>query len=83
LTGFLKAGAKLNTILTNLSVPRDADDERAPSERRMDALDQICTKVLGMVSTDNGIRRTSSSPSKPIRSGRWPTCRPQGLSTSI
>lgn len=51
LTGFLdiETGAKLNTILKNLSVPRDADDERVPAKRRMDALDQICTTVLGTV----------------------------------
>jgi hypothetical protein len=59
LTGFLdiETGAKLDTILKNLSVPRDSDDGRAPSERRMDALDQICTTVLehGLPS-DNGIR---------------------------
>ena len=58
-TGFLdiETGAKLNTILTNLSVPRDADDQRSPSERRMDALDQICTTVLEHgLPADNGIR---------------------------
>ena len=59
LTGFLdiETGAKLKTILTNLSVPRDADDQRTPSERRMGALDDICTTVLehGLPS-DNGIR---------------------------
>ena len=44
LTGFLdiETGAKLNTILKNLSVPRDANDDRTSSERRMGALDQIC-----------------------------------------
>ena len=59
LTGFLdiETGAKLNTILRNLSVPRDADDRRAPSERRMDALDQICTGILeNGLPADNGIR---------------------------
>ncbi len=58
-TGFLdiETGAKLNTILKNLSVPRDADDDRAPSARRMDALDQICTAVLEHgLPADNGIR---------------------------
>ena len=58
-TGFLdiETGAKLNTILKNLSVPRDAEDERAPSVRRMDALDEICSTVLehGLPS-GNGIR---------------------------
>ena len=59
LTGFLdiETGAKLNTILKNLSVPRDADDGRAPSERRMDALDTVCTAVLEHgLPADNGIR---------------------------
>jgi hypothetical protein len=58
-TGFLdiETGAKLNTILKNLSVPRDADDGRVPSTRRMDALDQICTTVLEHgLPADNGIR---------------------------
>ena len=58
-TGFLdvETGAKLNTILKNLSVPRDADDDRLPAQRRMEALDRICTTVLehGLPS-DNGIR---------------------------
>jgi len=59
LTGFLDiaTGAKLNTIVRNMSVPRDADDHRAPSERRMDALDEICTSVLDNgLPADNGIR---------------------------
>ena len=59
LTGFLdiETGAKLDTILRNLSVPRDADDDRAPSQRRMEALDQICTTVLEHgLPADNGIR---------------------------
>jgi uncharacterized protein DUF222/HNH endonuclease len=59
LTGFLdiETGAKLSTILNNLSVPRDADDDKAPSERRMDALDTICTTVLEHgLPADNGVR---------------------------
>ena len=58
-TGFLdiETGAKLNTILRNLSVLRDADVDRAPSARRMDALDDLCTTVLqNGLPTDNGIR---------------------------
>ncbi len=58
-TGFLdvETGAKLDPILRNLSVPRDADDQRSPADRRMDALDQLCTSALehGLPS-DNGIR---------------------------
>jgi hypothetical protein len=59
LTGFLdiETGAKLNTILRNLSVPRDGDDQRPPSGRRMDALDDLCTTVLEHgLPADNGIR---------------------------
>ena len=59
LTGFLdiETGAKLDTILKNLSVPRDGDDDRPPSERRMGALDDICTTVLEHgLPADNGIR---------------------------
>ena len=59
LTGFLdiETGAKLDTILRNLSVPRDAQDDRPPSQRRMDSLDQICTTVLEHgLPADNGIR---------------------------
>jgi hypothetical protein len=59
LTGFLdiETGAKLNTIVQNLSVPRDAGDDRSPSQRRMDAFDQICTSVLeNGLPADNGIR---------------------------
>jgi hypothetical protein len=58
-TGFLdiETGAKLNTILRNLSVPRDGDDQRPPSERRMDALDDLCTSVLEHgLPADNGVR---------------------------
>ena len=58
-TGFLdiETGAKLNTILQNLSVPRDAADDRSPSVRRMDALDQICSAVLEHgLPADNGVR---------------------------
>ncbi len=59
LTGFLdiETGAKLDAILKNLSVPRDGGDERSPAERRMDALDEMCTRVLGNgLPSDNGIR---------------------------
>ena len=58
-TGFLdiETGAKLNAILGNLSVPRDASDDRSPSQRRMEALDLICTSVLEHgLPADNGIR---------------------------
>lgn len=58
-TGFLsiETGAKLKALLDNLSVPRDADDERSAAHRRMDALDEIVTRDLqhGLPS-DNGVR---------------------------
>lgn len=59
LTGFLdiETGAKLKTILKNHSVPRDSGDTRAPAQRRMDALDDLCTKTLEQgLPADNGIR---------------------------
>jgi hypothetical protein len=59
LTGFLDTatGAKLKTILDNLSVPRDGADDRRASERRMDALDELCTATLEHgLPADNGVR---------------------------
>ncbi len=59
LTGFLdiEVGAMLDTVLRNLSVPRDAGDDRSPAERRMDGLPQLLKGVLehGLPS-DNGVR---------------------------
>ena len=78
LTGFLdvEIGAKLNTILQKMSVPRQAGDGRAPSERRMDALDQICTTVLehGLPS-DHGVRPHINLPTttRHLRSTRLPS----------
>lgn len=59
LTGFLniETGAKLKAILANLSVPRDAGDERSASQRRMDALGAVCDGVLEHgLPADNGVR---------------------------
>jgi len=59
LTGFLdiEVGAMLDTVLRNLSVPRDAGDDRSPADRRMDGLELFLRKTLehGLPS-DNGIR---------------------------
>ena len=59
LTGFLdiETGAKLNTILTNLSVPRDARTTAAPSSGGWTPSTEICTTVLEHgLPADNGIR---------------------------
>lgn len=57
--GFLNitTGAKLKQVLDTLGAPRDADDQRPGSERRIDAFDRMLTGVLesGMPS-DKGIR---------------------------
>ena len=59
LTGFLdiEVGAMLDTVMGNLSVPRQAGDDRTPAERRMDGLEVFLRKTLehGLPS-DNGIR---------------------------
>jgi hypothetical protein len=59
LTGFLdiEVGAMLDAVLRNLSVPRDAGDDRSPADRRMDGLEQLLKTTLehGLPS-DNGIR---------------------------
>ena len=59
LTGFLdiEAGAMLDTVLRNLSAPRQAGDDRSPADRRMDGLEQLLRRTLehGLPS-DNGIR---------------------------
>jgi hypothetical protein len=59
LTGFLdiEVGAMLDALLRNLSVPRQAGDDRKPADRRMDGLESFLRKTLehGLPS-DNGIR---------------------------
>lgn len=59
LTGFLdiETGAMLDTVRRNLSVPRDAGDDRPPADRRMDGLKVLLKAILehGLPS-DNGIR---------------------------
>jgi hypothetical protein len=58
-TGFLdiETGAKFDTLLRNQSVPREADDTRTASERRMDGLQLWLDRTLAHgLPSDNGIR---------------------------
>ncbi len=57
--GFLdtSTGGKFKQVLDTLGAPRDADDERPGSERRIDAFDQMLTQVLEAgLPSDKGIR---------------------------
>ena len=57
--GFLNTatGAKFKQVLDTLGAPRDADDQRPGSERRVDAFDQMLTSVLESgLPSDKGIR---------------------------
>ena len=57
--GFLNTatGAKFKQVLDTLGAPRDADDQRPGSERRVDAFDQMLTSVLDAgLPSDKGIR---------------------------
>jgi hypothetical protein len=57
--GFLNTstGAKFKQVLDTLGAPRDADDQRPGSERRIDAFDRMLTQVLEAgLPTDKGIR---------------------------
>ena len=59
ITGFLgiHTGAKLKTVLSSLSAPRNRHDIRPASERRIDALDSMLTSELEHgLPTDLGIR---------------------------
>lgn len=58
-SGFLPigVGAKFATVLDSASVPRGAGDVRAPSRRRVEALDAMCEAILEHgLPTDNGVR---------------------------
>ncbi len=58
-TGFLSvvAGTKFKTILNALAKPRDRDDDRSASVRRVEALDEMLTSELEHgLPTDVGIR---------------------------
>ena len=58
-TGFLNvtAGAKFKKVLDSISAPRDKDDTRTGSERRVQGLDDLMTKILeGGLPSDKGVR---------------------------
>ncbi|WP_456696527.1 DUF222 domain-containing protein [Aeromicrobium sp. P5_D10] len=48
-TGFLNTvtGAKLKKVLDSISAPRDKDDTRTGSERRVQGLDDLLSQILG------------------------------------
>jgi len=57
--GFLPihVGAKFRTVLDSLSAPRDAGDQRTGPERRVDAIDDLCTQILDAgLPSDKGVR---------------------------
>ena len=58
-TGFLptEVGAKLKAVLDAVAVPREAGDRRSASERRIDGLDHLLTRVLADgLPTDGTVR---------------------------
>lgn len=58
-TGFLPTdvGAKFKAVLTALSVPREAGDDRSAAQRRIDGLDRLLTRVLADgLPTDGTVR---------------------------
>lgn len=59
LTGFLptEVGAKLKAVLDAVAVPREAGDRRSASQRRVDGLDVVLTRVLAEgLPTDGTVR---------------------------
>ena len=59
LTGFLPTdvGARLRAVLEALAVPREAGDERTAAQRRLDALDEVLTRMLADgLPTDGTVR---------------------------
>ena len=59
LTGFLSTtvGAKFQAVLGSISAPRDKDDDRTGSERRVDGFDELITGILEAgLPSDKGIR---------------------------
>ena len=58
-TGFLSTviGAKFRAVLGSISAPRDKDDNRSGSERRVDGFDQLLTRLLESgLPSDKGVR---------------------------
>lgn len=57
--GFLNTvtGAKLKKLIDSVSAPRDKDDNRTGSERRVQGIDDLCSSILaGGLPSDKGIR---------------------------
>jgi hypothetical protein len=58
-TGFLNTitGAKLKTVLDSVSAPRDKDDDRSGSQRRVQGLDDLLDSILANgLPSDKGVR---------------------------
>jgi hypothetical protein len=58
-TGFLNTvtGAKLKKVLDSVSAPRDAEDTRTGSERRVQGLDDLLSSILGNgLPNDKGVK---------------------------
>ena len=57
--GFLNtiAGAKLKAVIDSVSAPRDKDDDRTGSERRVQGLDDLLDSILGNgLPSDKGVK---------------------------
>ena len=58
-SGFLNTvtGAKLKAVIDSVSAPRDKDDDRTGSERRVQGLDDLCDSILANgLPSDKGVR---------------------------
>jgi hypothetical protein len=58
-TGFLNTvtGAKLKKVLDSVSAPRDKEDDRTGSQRRVQGIDDLCSAILGNgLPSDKGVR---------------------------
>ena len=58
-SGFLNTvtGARLKKVLDSVSAPRDKDDDRTGSERRVQGLDDLCGSILDNgLPSDKGVR---------------------------
>ena len=59
ISGFLNTvtGAKLKAVLDSVSAPRDKDDDRTGSQRRIQGLDDLCSSILDNgLPSDKGVR---------------------------
>jgi hypothetical protein len=58
-TGFLNTitGAKLKAVLDSVAAPRDKDDDRTGSQRRVQGVDDLCSAILDNgLPSDKGVR---------------------------